>query len=70
MCPCVWILCLCWWVAVGACVSGMLAASFLCQKPSVLPVCLHDLACPCVPMAACVSTSGLEALGVSPRVSR
>ena len=36
----------------------------------MLPVCLRDLACPCVPMAACVSTSGLEALGVSSCVSR
>ena len=38
-----------------------------CQRPSVLPVCLRDLACPCVPMAACVSTSGWR-LWVCPHV--
>lgn len=56
--------------SVCGCLCGCVCvwgSSFLsdCQRASVFSACLRDATCPCVTRAKCISTSGMEALGVS-----
>lgn len=65
-CVCVCGLCACVCARLSVwlrlCVWELLS---FCQRASVLSACLRDATCPCVPRAKCISTSGMEALGVS-----